>query len=91
MAQVSHHTWSWVGQGFSTGVEHGWEISPGALDAVVHVTAIPVTENTTELTVKNVRVRKNLGQRTWILLFTVRNTGPNNVPGYFVRFSIVRP
>ena len=92
MAQVSHHTFSWTGQPLPPGAEQPWEFWPVGVDYVVHVTAIAIAENTTELMVKDFRVRKNLGsQAPRRFLFTVRNTGPKSVPGYYLRFSVVRP
>lgn len=91
MAQVSHHKFSWAGQNFSPGVEHGWWIGPVAENEVVHVSAIPTTENDNEVMVKNARVRRYLGLHGWRLLFTVRNTGPNVIHSYAVLFSAVKP
>jgi hypothetical protein len=90
MAQLFHHTFSWTGQ-FPPGAEHYWSFWPVSYEDVVYVTAIPVAQNTTELTVKDMRVRKNLGQNTRNFLYTVRNTGPNNILGYYVRYSVVKP
>jgi hypothetical protein len=91
MAQLSYHSFGWVGHGFHPGAEHSWWFGPVNRDEVLHVTPIPTTAMPTEIMVKDERIRNNPGTNEWTFLFTVRNTGPNTIPGYGLRFSVVRP
>ena len=91
MANVVHHKFSWAGPNFLPGTEMAWWFGPVAVNAVMHVTAIPTVENDNELLVKDARVRRYLGLHGWRFLFTVRNTGPNRIASYNVLFSIVTP
>jgi hypothetical protein len=90
MATVSYWSGSWVGSGFNPGVEHYWIMWPVNYNQVNAVTAHAVQRLERELMVKDVRTEVDpAGGRR--LFFTVRNTGPNNVPGYAMNFSFVSP
>lgn len=91
MAQVSHHKFDWVGLSFPPGAEMGFWFEPVAVNEVIHVTAIPTTENDNELLVKDARVRRYLGLHGWRFHFTVRNTGPHVIPSFALLFSVVKP
>lgn len=90
MAQLAHHHFGWVGHGFDPGVEHHWWFGPVLFTDVVNVLAHPVARLPRETLVKDIRVHAD-GSGNATLLFTIRNTGANTIPGYGVDFSVVRP
>jgi hypothetical protein len=87
MADLAHLEFSWVGNDFDPGVEHSWWFGPISFGDVVYVTAHPVSRISREAMVKDIRVHDDAGWRT--LLFTVRNTGVNNISGYGVHISVI--
>jgi hypothetical protein len=90
MATVSYYAGSWVGSGFDPGVEHYWMTFPAFYDEVVNITAHAVQRLERELMVKDIRTEVDpQGGRRYF--FTVRNTGPNNIPGYTINHSFVQP
>jgi hypothetical protein len=91
MASTSHGFLSWVGYGFNPGVEHYWWSSPADYGSVVSITAhsVQLAGVEREIAVKDVRTHVDAsGNR--IMLFTVRNTGTTNIPGYGLGIGTVR-
>lgn len=89
MAQLSHHSLSWVGYGFNPGSEHSWWAGPIPYDTVVDATAHAVQLLDREIMVKDIRTHVDVnGNR--VVYLTVRNTGFNNIPGYSLNLSLVR-
>ena len=88
MANVSYGSLSWVGDGFDPGSEHYWWSTPANYGDVISITAHAVSRLDREIAVKDVRTHVDpAGHR--VMLFTVRNTGSNNIPGYALGFSYV--
>jgi len=90
MATVSYGSLTWVGTGFNPGVEHYWWAIPAPYNATISITACAVQRLERELMVKDVRTEVDpQGGRRYF--FTVRNTGPNNIPGYAVNLGWIQP
>lgn len=92
MASLSRTFLTWVGSGFNPGVEHYWWSTPADYGNAVGITAhaVSLIGVSREIAVKDVRTHVDAaGNRT--MLFTVRNTGTSNIPGYGIGFSYVGP
>jgi hypothetical protein len=88
MAQTAYGFLSWVGEGFYPGTEHYWWSTPANYGDVVTITPHAVSRPGREIEVKDVRTHVDpSGGRT--MLFTVRNTGAIDIPGYGLGFSFV--
>lgn len=97
MANLSHAQFHWDGPGqLQPGSEHYWWMTPidrrattvVAIMAHAHVHAAFTPPPPVELLVKDVRSHIDArGGR--VILFTVRNTGPNAVAAYSVNFAII--
>lgn len=93
MANVFHAFASWVGVGsdqLNPGQAHSWWMVGFNYGDAISVTAHPVIGPPVnrQLAVQDVRVQGTSTGRT--LLFTVRNVGPDPVPGYGVGFGLIR-
>ena len=94
MATVAYWSGAWAGSDFKPGDEHYWIMWPIQFYEVIAVTAHPNSAGMLplefELKVKDVRTEADpTGGRR--LFFTVRNTGPNEIPAYSINFSFVSP
>jgi len=92
MAQLTHHSFGWVGQGFNPGVEHNWRIFGPAppFASVVNATAHAVQLRGIERAIIAKEVRTiALADGRRVFDVTVRNIGNTNIPGYNVAFSYV--
>lgn len=88
MARTAFGSLSWVGNGFNPGVEHYWWTTPADFGIVVSITGHAVARLDREIAVKDVRTHVDeAGNR--VMLFTVRNTGLSNIPGYGLAFSYI--
>ncbi len=92
MAQLTHHSFGWVGHGFNPGVEHTWRIFGPAppFASVVNATAhaVEVLGLERAIIAKDVRLIV-LADRRRVFDVTVRNIGNTNIPSYNVAFSFV--
>ena len=90
MATVEYWAGSWVGDDFDPGVEHYWQTGLVSFEDAIGITAHAIARLDREIMVKDVRTHvDSVGNR--VVLLTVRNTGTNNIPGYTVNYSFIKP
>ncbi len=94
MATTQFWSFSWVGGDMFPGTEHGWWVGTLSGDEVITATAYAVIGNPNAgprmLTVTEIKTYGATGGAYRDVILTVRNTGGESIPGYYVNMAFVK-